>query len=1022
MSFRTLSAWSIRNPIPPIVLFVAVSLAGIMSFLSLPVTLSPDVSLPWVQITVTQPGAAPNELETQVTQKVESAVRNINGVNEIGSVISDGQSFTNVEFDVGTPIDRAVNDVSNAVAQIRPNLPDGILEPHVQRIDAAGEPIAHFSVTSTKMTLEQLSWFIDNIVAKRLLQVPGLAAVDRTGGVTRELRVALNTARMEALGITAAQVNGQLRAANINAAGGRTQIAGAEQLVRVRGSATSATQLAQTEINLGAGRAVKLADIATIQDLYGERRSMAIMDGRQALSFSLRKTAGASDVSVFDHAQRLIADLQRENPDVHIAPLFDTVAYTRSQYVTSMQSMVEGALLAIVVVFLFLRDVRSTLVAALAIPLSALPTFGFMAWMGFSLNQFSLLGLSLVSGILVDDAIVEIENIIRHMRMGKTAFRAALDAADEIGLAVLATTMAIAAVFLPVGLLPGISGQYFANFGLPIVFAVLASLAVARMITPMVAAYILQARGVQPHGSGWWMDQYLNLLRWSLAHRWRTVLIGGLGGLMLTGLIATQLNFTLQPALNSDHATVNVSMVPGTTLQQTRAITDQVVAALRTSPAVQAILSDISVAQSKVYVTLKKPRSVLTADWQAQMTPKLLGIADAKVSFLSQSNANASGDQRDISILLSGDDDTQLTAAADALVAQMKNLSEVRGARDSGDLFRPEIKIKPRFDLAAQLGVSTTALGQAIRVATLGEIDQDAAKFSLADRQIPIRVTLDATSRRSIAMLRNLPVATTRGQAVPLSLVADISLGNSRAQIRRINQSRYVSISADLAPGVVSSQADQAINRLPALAHLPQGVERVVAGDTKWIPELLKNFAIALVAGILLVFAVLVLLYQRLLTPFVNILSLLVAPLGAVLALWLLNIPSSMMVLIGLLMLFGIVAKNSILLVDFALEAMENGQPRDDAIIDAGHKRAPPIVMTTIAMVAGMTPTALSLSGDGAWRQPMGVTVIGGLALSTLLTLVLVPAGLSLALDLEAWVQLRLKRYILPANTHAPAE
>ncbi len=1010
MDFRKISAWAIRNPIPPIVLFIGLLLAGIVSFSGMGVSDNPDISFPAVRIVVDQPGAAPTELETQITQKVESAVRSVNGVTDVFSYVSDGESRTMVQFDVGTPVDRALNDVRNSVQQIRSELPDGILEPQVLRVDIGDGALGYYSVDSTSMTLEQLSWFVDNTVGKRLLQVPGMAAVSRGGGVSREIKVTLDPARMQAQGATAAEVNAQLRGINTNATGGRVEIAGAEQAVRVIGNAKNAFGLSQTQISLGGGRTVKLADLAKVEDLYGEQRNISIMNGQQVLSFSIQQTKGASDVAVYDGAQEVLKTLQKEYPNVHIHELFTTVVYTKNQYHSSIASMIEGALLAVLVVFIFLRDWRATLISALAIPLSAIPTFWFMSLMGFNLNSLSLLALSLVSGVLVDDAIVEIENIVRHMRMGKTAYQASIDAADEIGLAVLATTMAIVAVFLPVGLMPGISGQFFKNFGLTVVAAVLVSLAVARLISPMIAAYLLKSEGERSHGQGKLMDWYDGVLRWSLVNRWKTVLIGGGGAFVLTiGLMAYEgSRFQFQPTINVDSSQINIRMVPGTTLAETRAVSAKVASLIDASPSVERAFQSIDVGSAQIFITLKKERPQTSIVWEREMAPKLLNIADAQVSFQSQNGGGFSG--RDITIILGGDDPVALKDAADKLLIEMNGVPEIRGARIDGDMLRPEISIKPRFDLAAQLGVSTTALSQAIRVATQGEIDQNAAKFALSDRQVPIRVTMSEDSRRSLSSIQNLPVPTASGGSVPLRVVADISLGAGPVEIRRYNLARRMQIGADLAPGKVSSEATNKINLLPALAHLPNGVHRVIAGPDKWQADLVTNFFLALGAGVLLVFAVLVLLYRRLLSPMVNLGSLILAPLGGLLLLLPFGLPISMPVMIGIIMLFGIVAKNSILLVDFAIEEIAHGVKPLDAIIDAGHKRAQPILMTTVAMVAGMVPTALSFGGDGAWRQPMGLTVIGGLLLSTLLTLVIVPASFSLAVDMENWLGPRLRR------------
>lgn len=1113
MNFRNISAWSIRNPVPPIVIFVLLMLAGIVSFTRMDINDVPEIEFPMVIVQVSQPGAAPSELETQVSQRVEAAVRAVNGVDEITSTVGEGSNQTMVQFAIGTPIDRAYNDVNQAISQIRGDLPDGILEPRVFRVDAVGGPVSYFSVEASDMTLEQLSWFVDNRVAKDLLSVSGMASVSRSGGVSREIRVQLDPARMQSHGLTASQVNQQLQQININAAGGRTEIAGSEQAVRVLGNAATALELAETRISLGGGRTVRLGDVADVADGYAEQRELAKMNNRQVLAFAITKAKGASDVAVHDEAVLKLEQIAATNPKVKFGTLFTKTDYVKEQYDSAMLMMVEGAVLAVVVVFLFLRDWRATAISALAIPLSAIPTFFFMDLMGFSLNSLSLLALSLVAGVLVDDAIVEIENIVRHMRMGKSAYQASIDAADEIGLAVVATTMSIVAVFLPVALMPGISGQFFIQFGMTIVFAVLISLAVARMITPMIAAYFLAAQGEDKHGEGPAIDRYERVLAWTLnseGHRRRrrtiadaafhpaflivpalagvavfvmqyisftaptdpgvappntalfwlviaplsliaafvvTLILGiilgaasyklglrnqaftawayfisrrfwarlfdhriwvlgsGLFALVLTVILFANIPQQFQPTMNSNSSEVVWELPPGATLAQSERIADQIDAVLGASPAVERVMLSIQTVSGSAFITLKDDREMKSVEWEQAMLPKLTAIPDARISFRSQSMGFSS---RDITLAIGGDDPVLLEKHSRQIVQEMSQLKEIRAPRIEGDTPRPEIIVKPRLDLAADLGVTTAALSQTIRIATLGDIDQNAAKFSLADRQIPIRVLLAEDSRRSLATIENLPVPTSKGTTVPLKSVAEISFGVGPTEIRRYNQTRRVVVGADLAAGVSAGVAQAKVNALPSVANMPEGVRKIVQGDQKFQAELIGNFAIAVVSGLLLVFSTLVLLYRRFLSPLVNMTSLLLAPFGGVLAIWLAGQPISMPVYIGLLMLLGIVAKNSILLVDFALEEMERGVPKMEALLDAGRKRAQPIVMTTVAMVAGMVPTALSLSGDGAWRAPMGIVVIGGLIVSTLLTLVIVPAGFSIADSLER----RLGRYL----------
>jgi multidrug efflux pump subunit AcrB len=1035
MNFRNISSWCIRNPVPPIVLFVGLLLAGLISFMSMTVTNNPDIDFPGVFVQVSQPGAAPSEMEKQVTQKVEAAVRGVNGVDEIDSSVHEGSSETFIQFQIGTPTDRAVNDVRNAMAQIRSDLPEGILEPVVQRVDIAGDPIVYIAAETTDMTLEELSWYIDNDVAKRLRGVSGVAAVSREGGVDREIRVILDPAALQAQGITAAQVNQQLRQTNLNAAGGLAQIAGSEQSVRVLGNAQTAYDLSQTQISLPGGRMVRLADIATVKDAYSEQRTLAKLNGRQVISFNIQRAKGASDVSVYDAAWKELRKIEKDDPRIRFSEISNEVDYTKAQYKSAMEGLIEGAILAVLVVLLFLRDIRATLISALAIPLSAIPSFWFMSLMNINLNGLSLLALSLVAGVLVDDAIVEIENIVRHMRMGKSAYQAAIDAADEIGLAVLATTMSIVAVFLPVALMPGISGQFFKAFGFTVVISVLMSLLVARMITPLIAAYFLRSHGVQPHASGRAMDKYLGLLNWSLntskAHDYaqrhpgiwgkvkslvfdhRLYMVGaGLGALALTGVMIATLPMSFQPPMNLDFSTVQVNLPPGATLQETEAVVDRVASIVSKDPNVERAFERIYVGSGNVNLVLKKDRKVTSTQFERALTPQLSNIADARVNFRSQNGGGPGGASRDIMLFLGGDDPVQLFAAANAIAAQMQKLPELRAPRVQGDLARPEIVIKPRFDLAANLGVTTAALSQTIRIATMGDIEQNSAKFSLSDRQVPIQVSLAENQRQDIATLENLPVPTASGSSVPLKSVAEITFGAGPVTVQRTNQERRIAVGADLAPGLVSGDAWKKINQLPAFKNLPRGVHQLNLGDQKWQAELIKYFVIALLSGVGLVFAVLVLLYRRFLAPFVNMGSLWLCPLGAAIALHIAGQPLSLPVLIGMLMLFGIVAKNSILLVDFAVEMMNHGMPKDEAIYEAGHKRAQPIVMTTVAMVAGMLPIALSLTGDASWRAPMGVTVIGGLIFSTMLTLLLVPSYFSIAISIESRLGRLFHRFV----------
>jgi multidrug efflux pump subunit AcrB len=1002
---KNISAWAIRHPVTPIVLFVVLFFLGIVAFIRLPINLTPDISFPLVNVNISQPGAAPTEMETQIAQKVEGSISSIGNVRNITTFVVEGQVNIFLQFEIGTPIDRAVTDVRDAVAKVRNDLPQGIFEPLVSRQNVDGGAFAYYAVTTTNLTPQQLSWFIDNTVTKRLLAVSGVAQVSRSGGVDREIRVELDPGRLQALGLTAVEVNEQLRALNMDAAGGRAQVGGGEQAIRVLGGAKSAETLADTQVIIPGGKSVRLREIADVHDGIAEVRTLARLNGRSATTFGVFKAKGASDVSVARAVQAELDKIQAENPAVHMSSIFTSVDHTLRTYHSALSALIEGSLLAVAVVWIFLRNVRATVISALAIPLSAIPTFAFMQWMDFTLNEITLLGLSLVAGILVDDAIVEIENIVRHMRMGKSCFQAAIDAADEIGLAVVATSFTIIAVFLPVSFMGGVSGQYFKQFGLTVAAAVFISLMVARLITPVLAAYALRSDALVVHNTdGPIMTRYLRLLKWCVANRWKTIAAGTAFFILSVaslGIVPT----AFVPPEDYANAQLDIELPPGGTLEDTARVSAAAAAILRQSPEVTDIVEfvggdDGEIRNATTYVNLvpRSKRSISQKDWQQAIMPQLSQVADGHLNF---SNG---GGGRDVQLYLTGDDPVLVEKTARRVLEEMRGLSEVRDARIKGDLPRPEIVVHPRLDVAAQLGVSVQSMSQTIRIATLGDLPQNGAKFSLSDRQIPIRVSLIESARRDLTTLENLPVPTALGASVPLKSVADLSFGQGPSAVRRYNQSRREFLEADLSPGTELGTATKKIYALPTMKHLPEGVHLVETGNAEFMTELYTNFGLAVGAGILMVFAVLVLLFVRVFQP-ITILSALPLSLGgAVLALLLTGLPFSLPVVIGILMLMGIVAKNSILLVDFAIEEMRAGKPRLEAILQAGHKRARPIVMTTVAMVAGMMPVAIGWGGDSDFRGPMAIAVIGGLITSTALTLVIVPAVFTILDDIERWI------------------
>lgn len=1005
-----ISAWSIRKPIPPLVLFAVLIVLGLVSFRSLPVTQMPNIDVPVVTITIAQAGAAPSELETQVARPVEDAVAGLTGVKHVTTALSDGVAAVMIEFVLETPTDRAVNDVRDAVAKVRSTLPQSIEEPVIQRIDVAGLPILTYAASIPGMSVDQLSWFVDDTVVRALQGVPGIAQVRRIGGVDREIRVDLRPDRLAALGITASEVNDQLRASNIDLAGGRGTVGVQEQSIRTLAGAATVEELAQRRIALPGGRQALLQDLATVTDGGAEPRSFARVDGKPVVAFSLYRAKGLSDVVVADAAQARLRQLTAEHPELSVTEIDNLVRYTRADYDMTMETLIEGAILAVIVVFLFLRDIRATIISALAIPLSVLPTFAVMEALGFSLNSISLLAITLATGILVDDAIVEIENIVRHMRMGKSPYRAAIQAADEIGLAVVATTMTIVAVFLPVSFMGGIAGQYFKQFGITVAVAVTFSLLVARLVTPLMAAYLMRDHAHEEERDGRVMRAYLRLLDWSIRHRGRTI-AAGLGIFVASAALASLFPTGLLPNNDISRSSLAIELPPGSTLEDTQAVADRLSALFRAQPEVTSVyavvggdgVNPLDVAGGEVrkatIVATLVPRAERGTDqkaWESAMRAKLAAEPDLRFSF------GAGGGARDFTLLLSGDDSAVLEQASLAIEREIRDQVPVlANVVSTAAIDRPEIRIVPRLAEAAALGVSVAQIAETVRIATLGDISANLAKFSAGDRQVPIRVQIAENARGKLATFETLRVPTATGGKVPLTSVAHIGFGEGATTIDRYDRQRRVSIEGDLVGKTPLGEAMTAVLALPSVRNLPPGVSIRPFGDAEIMQEVFSGFTLAMGAGVLMVFAVLVLLFADIAQPVTILVSLPLSIGGAFLALLATGYPISLPVVIGILMLLGIVTKNAILLVDFAIEAIAAGAGRTEALIEAGRKRARPVVMTTVAMIAGMVPSAIGWGEGGAFRSPMASVVIGGLITSTVLSLVFVPAVFTVLDDLN---------------------
>jgi HAE1 family hydrophobic/amphiphilic exporter-1 len=1013
-----ISAWAIRQPITSILLFVLMTVAGLIAFRGLGVNQFPDIDVPTVTVGVSQPGAAPSELETQVTRLIENAVAGVGNVSHIRSTVGDGVSTTSIEFAIGTDTDRAVNDVRDAITKIRQDLPADIDEPTIQRMTSSGGAIMTFSVSSETLDAVDLSWFVDDDVAKALLSVPGVSTVSRTGGVDREVRIELIPERLMAYGVTAAEIGRQLKQVNADLPGGRANVGASEQSIRTLGSAASVDQLRELRIALADGRRIRLGDLGTVSDGASEPRQAAYLNGKPVVAFGVMRMVGSSAVSVAEGVEQQIEKLREENPNVKIELISNTVRFVEAAYEGSMHALYEGVILAVIVVFFFLRDWRATAIAATAMPLSIIPTFAVMMWAGFTLNNITLLAITLTVGILVDDAIVEIENIVRHIRMGKSPFQAAIEAADEIGLAVVATTATIAAVFLPVSFMSGIPGQFFQPFGLTVAAAVILSLVVARLITPMMGAYFLKGHHGGEEKQSAFMKRYLGVVAWALAHR-KATMATSVGVFALTILFATQVPSGFIPPSDRSQTMLNIELAPGATLEQTTTIAERARQILAKRPEVMSVYAAIGASASsggpaadssagevrKATLTInlvpKDDRNVSQQELEALMTADLRDLPGVRYRF-SSGNAGET-----VSVVLASDDGRKLQETAERVQREMTVLPEIANAFSTAALRRPEIIIRPDLDRAAELGVLVSDIAATARIATIGDVDANLAKFNLSDRQIPIRMQIPEMQRGSIDTVGLLSVPSPRG-AVPLNSVASIAIDSGPAQITRFD--RYRSVTIDAEAQVPLGEVTKALAKLPSLKTLPEGVFEIKYGDTERMGQVFSQFAIAIATGIFLMYAVLVLLFGDFMQPLTIMAALPLALGGAFGLLWVTDEALTLPATIGFLMLMGIVAKNSILLVEYGIISIHQGMSRTEALIDACAKRATPIIMTTIAMAAGMLPVALRLGEDADFRAGMAIAVIGGLMSSTLLSLIYIPVIYSYVDDMSKWLGKRLAR------------
>ncbi|KPC52565.1 efflux RND transporter permease subunit [Amantichitinum ursilacus] len=1003
-----ISAWSIRNPVPAILLFVMLTLVGIYGLKMIDVAEMPDVNLPIILVSATLEGAAPEQLENEVARKLEDKLATVGGIDHMSSSISDGNVSVRVSFDIEKNSEEALSEVRNAVDAARADLPSTVEPPTVSKITTTGEVLLAYTVSAPNMSEADISWLIDNDISKALLAVKGINAITRTGGVQREIQVSLDPAQLAGLGITAADVSNQIAQIQKDDSGGRGTVSGQNQSLRTLGALSMPEQLgalsipvtvtgtanSSSNLVLSSATHLRLDQIAKVSDTQEDRFAWAALDGKPVVGFQVTALLGSSEVEVAKGVRKAVAKFNQTHPQTQIHEIWNWVQPTEDNYTGSMHLLYEGALLAVLVVWWFLRDNRATLVSAAALPLSIIPTFGVMYFAGFTLNILTLLSLSLVVGVLVDDAIVEVENIVRHLRMGKSPMQAATDAANEIGLAVVATTLTLVAVFLPTAFMSGIIGRYFIQFGLTVSVAVVASLMVARLLTPMMAAYVLK-NNPKPETDSWLMQRYLKAVAACLKYRGRTAAAAGLFVIISLALVPLLPTGFISPSDDS-MTTVSLKLAPGSKLEETEAAVLEATRRLQKVnhvTQVYAVVGDatsdaassaVNEATLTVSLTPRADRSRSQSQIEGDIREALWTLPGVQVAIAAESNGQV------MEVTITSDDSTALATAANNITRDLRSLKDLGNVSSSSSVVRPEIHITPDPEKMAEQGVTTEALASTIRIATYGDFSTSLAKLNLPQRQLPVRVQVDPAVRNDLEALGQLRV-TGRAGGVPLSSVATLSMDSGPTEIHRRNRQRYVTLSVETNGRPIGDVAAE-VKALPSIRNLPAGVTRLATGDDEQMAKLAVSFGMALLIGLMCIYAVLALLFHDFLQPFTILAALPLSIGGAMLALLITHNAIGLSSLIGILMLTGIVTKNSILLVEYAVMARKHyGLSRYDALMDACHKRARPVLMTTLAMGAGMMPVAMGIGTDPSFRAPMAIVVVGGLITSTFLSLLVIP-------------------------------
>jgi HAE1 family hydrophobic/amphiphilic exporter-1 len=1025
-----ISGLAIRRPTFTAMVMLGLVVLGLFSYIGLPIDQYPDVDIPVVTVQTTYAGASPETMERDVTRRLEEAFNSVEGVDTISSVSLEGVSQVIIQFDLGRDVDQAAADVRAKIDVVRPDLPDDIDPPLVQKFNPADQPIVSLALSSDSLPLGPLTTLADETVRRRIEAVPGVGSVEVAGGLERQIRVYVVPHQLQALGVSLTDVIGALQRQNLEVPAGRVESGPTEQLVRVTGRISDPQQFSRVIVATRGDNPVRLGEVARVEDATEEERSLALVDGERAVSLDVVKVAGGNTVAVADAITDAIRELQAALPEgVRLRVVRDNSVEIRQSVEAVIEELVLGAVLTIVIVMLFLNDWKATVITSLALPVSVISSFVLMGALGFTLNILTLMALSLSIGILIDDAIVVVENIVRRRQIGDDTLTAAREGTSEIFFAVLATTLSIVAVFVPVAFMGGIIGRFFFQFGLTIAWAVLVSLFVSFTLTPMMSAWW----GVSPHdpahrprnplsrligGFNRWFDRqssaYRGIIAWALDHRRTTIAVAILS---LVGALALFpfIGGGFMPTQDNSQFTVQFETPEGSSLPYTRGKAEQIVRTLGAIPGVDYTYTTVgagatgTVTSGEIYVRLV-PGAERDTSQQALMVQArdlLTPIAGTTVAVLEAGGVG--GAAAPLQVQIRGADVTELQRLSQDLAAAMRMMPGIVDVQSSLSEPRPEFRIDVNRDVANAVGLDIGQIASTVRPVLAGQTVTTWQDPTGESRDVVVQVA--AEQRTSLQDIQQIPIATARrtdagvAVTVPLGELATVSRGTAPAQINRERLQRVATISAGTTPDYSVSEASAAIRARAAQMTIPAGYTITLGGETENLEETTGYVVQAILLAVILIFLILASQFESVMQPIAVMLSLPLSLIGVLLALLVTDDTLNMMSMIGVILLFGLVTKNAILLVDNANERRNSGRDRRTALIEAGEARLRPIMMTTLAMIFGMLPIALALGEGGGFRAPMARAVIGGLITSTMLTLIVVPVAYSYFDDFSAWLR-----------------